>query len=159
MKVKVWIISGIISLVAATCILVFITGGSTYKRGMWVTLAKTNAADGGFYFVRQMGDPFPFCEVGFGFISKSGTQYSYYLDHEGFPWRRVHLIEKDGNIYVIKNGLNVAVFNPEYGYFTNLLEKRIFDQQNGMSGGYGANFFNMVTDWNTNLPQNGVSPE
>ena len=135
------------SITLLICLLVYFICSSKYPTGVWVTLAKAKMADGGYCFVRQEGDPFPFCDVGFGYVNNSGVQHSYPLAHETFPWSGVHLVEKVGIIHVLKNGLEVAVFNPKGGYFTNLVAKNfatnIFDEKEGVSGGYGSSFFEL----------------
>ena len=95
--------------------LCFVFSVSQYESSQWITLARMNTSDGGYCFVRQLPSSILFSDVGFGYVSRSGTTYSYPLENDGVHRHRVRLLEKDGVIHVWRGAWPVAAFVPAAG--------------------------------------------
>ena len=155
MKRKVWAIFGVIT--ASIVLILYLSGvifePSKYETDDWKILAKTNTSNGGSCFVRQRLTSFFFSDVKFGYVSPSGTKYSYPLEIDSFHWRGVRFVEKDGIIHVWRGQWEAAVFNPVGGYFTNLVLKHTFNESDGLYTGTGSSFFELEPHTNGSSEQ------
>jgi len=142
---RAWIIFWLLAIltIVLICFIGVFSKESKYELNVWKILAETNTSDNGYCFVRQCYTSFFFGDVKFGYVTRSGSKYSYPLEIDGFHWSGVRLVEIDGTIHVWRGRWETAIFNPNTGDFTNLIKNYTLGKTNGLYTGTGSSFFDL----------------